>query len=870
MSSQENLLDSLYALREDAFTQDILMPIFKALGYTYVSFNGGPYEFGVDLVAAKKDDLFGKYELTVIQSKKLNSDKGTKEKVDINNLLLQLSQCKHRELEIPEAGRKRPDKVILATPGQLNSRLREEIQQVAQGHGVDILEGPQIIKLLMSHCPHLIKNLNGIECIITDNTRAEQGNAALKKALFINKTQALSDYACDLEFFFGSRKENSLLLSNLDFLVRDLTFTEGTFENFKSFNDCMEKKLGFSLAEQNLSAYYKAYLNQQQLYLSPENQDLMKDLKKSQQELAELIEDIFDASNDAYYSKRIDSETRDEIQSILNRSDFANANNLWSVEIDELLRKSSSKNLPPKLSTLIAKKFNEVASTEHKTVSKPEIKIAISKEIIEERVTYPISQYKSALESVNEGGTDDFKVRELLVQAKKVGLIQKVLFGQGSPFTQVAENRRLAEREGTISISPSVVIDSGENIAIFGGAGFGKTTLLQLYASKCETLQAKKCILIELAENVNILKKHLKKDFSDEELAEGLLKAILEYKGVISSVENIKILKTFLNDRAPLLLDGLDEVYSEVPVLIKSIKAFSSVYSRFQIVVTSRPNMSYLDEIEFIGISLLPFTKEQLYQFFRSWCSDRKIADKLIKKVESSSSLQSTVTNPLLATIVCHLAESGINIPQSESKIYEERIKLLTGTYDQAKGISRQQNLPDNLMLVAEKLAFLFHVHSTRQLGFQQALAGLVKELNHYLNTKTLQSCLEELIEPCDILQFNTATEELTFGHFRFQESLVAQHLRRLNHYQFMEYLGLDFWKGAFGLFAEQNDINAFFDIFARSEDMFKPTYYSTLEAMIDINTTDREKRQGMKQLLQMTAMAVETIGFNDNIDYDY
>lgn len=866
MSNQESLLDSLFALKEDTFTKEILQPIFKALGYTYVSFNGGPYEFGVDLVAAKKDELLGKYELTVIQSKKLKAKSCTKEKDVVRGLLTQLNQCKFRELEIPEAGRKKPDKIILATPGQLSSRLRDEVQQVANGLEVNILEGPQIIKLINSHCPHLIKYLNGIEGVMTDNAWVEAGNTALKKALFINKTQTLTDYACDLQFYFGSRKENSLRLSNLDSLRKDLIMTETKFEEFKVFNDSIEERLGFSLTENDLSTYYEYYLRNQELYHSTDNQNLIKKLRILEQELDEILDNVTNAINDAYYAQRFNSHEKEKALTILNRPDLSNMEKLWESEIDDALKYSSSANLPRKPSLLIPQKFKEIESLTKKVVHKPEIRVSISKEVFDNKILEPSSKYLETLESINSGNFDDFKVRQLLRQAKEAGLIQKVLFDNKGPFSKIVSTKPLVEREGAISIPSSVVIDTSENLAIFGGAGFGKTTLLQLYASKCEEMQSKKCILVELAENVNILKKHLKKEFSNEELADGLLKAVLEYKGINDSVESLDILKRFLGNGAPLMLDGLDEVYSEAPEIIKSIKAFTTVFSNFQIVVTSRPNMSYLDEIELIGISLLPFTQEQLFKFIRSWCSDQKIADKLINKVESSNSLKTTLTNPLLATIVCHLAENGINIPRTESKIYEERVKLLTGTYDQAKGIKRQKNLPENLMLVAEKLAFVFHVRSTRKLTLREALKGLRQELSSYINIETIRSCLTELIEPCDVLQLNTSTNELTFGHFRYQESLVAQHLKKLNHHQFIEYLARDLWKGAFELYAEQNDINAFFDIFARVEGLFDQAYSSTLETMIIHNTNDYEKRQGMKQLLKMVSMEEEIIG----VDYDF
>lgn len=49
-----SLLNALENLGEDEFTKEILVPLFRSLGYVHISFKGGPYEMGVDLIALKK------------------------------------------------------------------------------------------------------------------------------------------------------------------------------------------------------------------------------------------------------------------------------------------------------------------------------------------------------------------------------------------------------------------------------------------------------------------------------------------------------------------------------------------------------------------------------------------------------------------------------------------------------------------------------------------------------------------------------------------------------------------------------------------------------------------------------------------------
>lgn len=44
-------LNALKEMHEDDFTKSIIKPLFEAMGYMRVDFNGGPYERGKDLIA---------------------------------------------------------------------------------------------------------------------------------------------------------------------------------------------------------------------------------------------------------------------------------------------------------------------------------------------------------------------------------------------------------------------------------------------------------------------------------------------------------------------------------------------------------------------------------------------------------------------------------------------------------------------------------------------------------------------------------------------------------------------------------------------------------------------------------------------------
>ncbi|BBI48766.1 hypothetical protein HORIV_11870 [Vreelandella olivaria] len=57
-------------------------------------------------------------------------------------------------------------------------------------------------------------------------------------------------------------------------------------------------------------------------------------------------------------------------------------------------------------------------------------------------------------------------------------------------------------------------------------------------------------------------------------------------------------------------------------------------------IVSSRDCVSYLKDISFLGITLLPFTKPQLIKFINGWFDDSAQANKLISAIEKKISLK--------------------------------------------------------------------------------------------------------------------------------------------------------------------------------------------------------------------------------------
>ena len=50
----DRILQAMQAMREDDFTKQVLMPLFRAMRYDSVIYNGGPDELGADLELLKE------------------------------------------------------------------------------------------------------------------------------------------------------------------------------------------------------------------------------------------------------------------------------------------------------------------------------------------------------------------------------------------------------------------------------------------------------------------------------------------------------------------------------------------------------------------------------------------------------------------------------------------------------------------------------------------------------------------------------------------------------------------------------------------------------------------------------------------------
>ena len=209
---------------------------------------------------------------------------------------------------------------------------------------------------------------------------------------------------------------------------------------------------------------------------------------------------------------------------------------------------------------------------------------------------------------------------------------------------------------------------------------------------------------------------------------------------------------------------------------------------------------------------LMPFTKKQRAHFIRKWFGkeDRRLGNKVVSHLERNVELAEVVTNPLHATILAVLAENGLELPHSETTLYEERMRLLLGYYDQVKLVARRIVTRQGLLeYLVRKLAFGLHSRGTRE-GRKSELVRWVltagRRRGERLSEKQAATAVDELIDPCNVLFRMNPDGDIGFGHLRFQEHLAAVELRKNRGVSIGPLVQKRWWRGVLLLYAQMAD----------------------------------------------------------------
>jgi hypothetical protein len=838
-------IDKLKSYKEDDFTKEIIAPLFESMGYQRVEFNGGPYERGRDLIATIKVPPHKDPKVVYIQSKKIGNQKRGSSRVisDLGHQIRQSCLVGYKTLENTLL---LPSEIYIACPEVVTQRFLEEVQQQFMENTripITILDGQAIVESIFEYNPELLKKLSSIEeqLLLPNNNH---GNSDLLNALKSSRRMVnVQEFYSDLSFFVGSIDSNELMHLKIDFKKECIFLDEELWRQLKPLYDKVfnEFSLGILVIDPvRVDEKYKQSLAE---YNSKENKELIKSLgvtKKFLEDIKDRIDvdiDELALSIDSIVLQEKDNDLLLEILSGIKVSLKGAKVNFKLVELTheepELqgLSESRVNNINNYFSSLNGKVVilngmcseamdieKEIASMSKSIVRKPRYEAVLNFELISLEINNRRERYKLGVEKVNSRRFNFIEIKRFLEETERT-LYFISLLKESSGLKPFIKGVSLLKSDDRVSISPLDVFSTDLDIAVYGGAGVGKTTTLEAYYTQLDKTKLIKILLPlnRLAHKVSEMEsvffpRDIQGDLIDD--SNNLLyKLILTYKGVEITKSNLIKLEMLLSGQsAKLILDGIDEVYNVIPNVFRGINDFKQRHPNVQLVVSSRDCVSYLDEINFLGITLLPFSESQIENFIKGWFVHKPgLANDLLKSIHERN-LFDCLRTPLVLTITCSLVEKGIDAPSTESEIYEARLSLLTGEYDKVKMVDRQSNSGTLLKKIATRLAYIMHTKNIRTISEDIAITELKNSFGNTYEKQLITSLINDLVNPSNILIFDKFNGTLSFGHFRFQEHLASLELSQNRSVDMADLTRSDWWRGALCLYAQSNDIEFLVD----------------------------------------------------------
>jgi hypothetical protein len=338
---------------------------------------------------------------------------------------------------------------------------------------------------------------------------------------------------------------------------------------------------------------------------------------------------------------------------------------------------------------------------------------------------------------------------------------------------------------------------------------------------------------------------------------------IISYVCSLGSQLNRSQVTTLMRQKeVTIALDGIDEIIQKAPWITKGITELPNHRPNYHLITSSRV-AQYMDSIPFLAITLMPFTDKQRNGFIRNWFEKnmQHKSDAIINHFDKAKEIADVVRNPLLATLLCVLAEHNVNLPEDELRLYEQRMKLLVGHYDLHKQINRLDSLPEHLELIARKVAFSLHCANSRQASINHLEEMALSSLRQKLGPAQIKIGVKELINPCNILVPMSDDGLFGFGHLRYQEYLVACELNLDRGHDIYPLLNKEWWRSCILFYAKMADSLEFM-----IDAILKANHSNKILKMIDalINVRPVFERASLRRTVEF----MKTVGI-DQANYE-
>lgn len=771
--SDKDIEARLLALNEDDFSKSILVPLFSTIYGGRVEFVGGRVEKGRDILIHKEDEL-GDYRCIAVQVKKIKWGENSSKNC-FSTLLTQLRQANEEPVIRWDGGNEAlVHSFIFVTPHFIGQRVldshRGAFKKAVDGKEVKILDGRKIAELIKKHKPNLLQCLFDHNLGIAENIYGKLNNSDLMTAMGVSKLKDIKKIYCQSNFIIGGVHYEKYIENTLKSVSEvGLRLKGEEIEGFIVFTKEIEALVNTNILVAPRLEDLEDNISQQKRY-----KEALRKLNKETRDFLESIEKRDDVSLDlkSFAIEAVALAKERDILSILTRS-------------NQLLRGLTNDNpIVGKINSI--RKLLEECNELKDRIEENSVSITIKLGSFVEAIEKAKSQLSDGNFDTMEGVAEYLDTVEFLIRCFKA-----IHFYES--FLDFIPNEKQTLAKSKIFLDK--VFNTRKNISVLGDAGSGKTTNLKMHAVRVIEQSRDRFVVFSTLSAICAS--------AVESGSKKLLFGIFNYYRQCSIDLSIKEIDSALRSgNATVILDSVDEAIGEHSWVINAILEFSREYTEAQIIISSRFSIDEIREIPFAHVSLLPFDKSQKEEFFKKWfAKDSIAAEEILDHLKVNQELDTIVVNPLSATILCVLKESGVTLPDSETTLYKERFNLLAGKFDASKGISRLTTPSDDLINAAQFLALEVHKQHSKDFSredMQRIILDSQKDISVGAADKVVNDLiLSEIVVPESLSKFS-------FGHLRYQEYLVSREVLSNREFRTQLLFSDPWWADVVGLYAKE------------------------------------------------------------------
>lgn len=254
------------------------------------------------------------------------------------------------------------------------------------------------------------------------------------------------------------------------------------------------------------------------------------------------------------------------------------------------------------------------------------------------------------------------------------------------------------------------------------------------------------------------------------------------------------VLRSLNSGSLMLLLDGLDEINSEVRQnIVLVIKDFLTKYSKCRAVITCRTAI-YDDQFSDMTdqiLEIVEFTDQQMRRFLKAWEREmpkgKKSINQMIATLRERPLILRLARNPLLLTLIAYLyTEPAFVLPRSRADFFDKSTRILLEQRQyKGDGENKHNNSyeADEKRRVLQHLALYIQDHSD-ELEDRRSLGKLTvrDRIRRFLPSLDLSEqettgILKEIAERSGLFVKIDADERYLFPHQTIQEYFAAEAL---------------------------------------------------------------------------------------------